>query len=233
MILRDERIKHSNVTEDYVYGCFLARIAKEMTGSPNLTQTTVDILYIFWYYQYHVLNFNPNNIRNTRRDLDNLRNAAEMKECEYGAVVMESRERRRLLERHRACARPEEEREGGREIEDGRENADPHSRNARNVFRRYCAKLLHSVRVIPRLQQHGYSLSLPPDAAAAATAVPARRPTDTRAKTRVHAIYIASTSGGERALRRWSRLPSHTHLSSLPLFSSDFRPSCAAIDFTG
>lgn len=44
---------------------------------------------------------------------------------------MESRERRRLLERHRACARPEEEREGGREIEDGRENADPHSRNAR------------------------------------------------------------------------------------------------------
>lgn len=48
-------------------------------------------------------------------------------------VRLEGRERRRLLERHRACARPEGERarERDREIEDGRENADPHSRNAR------------------------------------------------------------------------------------------------------
>lgn len=81
----------------------------------------------------------------------------------------------------------------------------------RPVFRRYCAKLLHSVRVIPRLQQHGYSLSSPAAAAAGAC-----RPSDTRVRGRACKRYISRTRD-ERALRGWSRLRSRTHFPPLPL----------------
>lgn len=76
-----------------------ARSAKKMTSSSNNSRYILNI----FQHRYHrrIFNFNPNTTRKTHHDLDNLRNAAKMKECAMEQLLgWRGRERRKLLERH-------------------------------------------------------------------------------------------------------------------------------------
>lgn len=62
--------------------------------------------------------------------------------------------------------------------------------------------MLHSVRVIPRLQQHGYSLSL--FLFSASLLPPVRRPSDTRVRGRACTRYIADTTSERASEQRFA-----------------------------